>query len=379
MNIFEKHDMEYYSGDSIWYVERDSNILCRIDNNNVVFCGTIPYYGEIPYRMHPYCIHIDGLVICLPDIGETIVTYDCKKESFSEVKVNIDMENIRLRISNFWIYNGRLWCVSQGLSCIIEFDYNSNEIVEYYRIFDNIDESKCGYDSCMYDNKIFCISLISPQIGIFDIEKKEYEYIKIDVKEKGFNTISVVDNEVFLSGYTKKVYSYNLLDGLIMSVDLNDLSVVSKTIKDNSYKQIDYPSPLFRCSILTGNNLCYLPWYMLDTIPDSLVIIDRRTKKVKYLNIKKELFNCDIDETTSYLYFTRTFEEEKIEIYLDNSEKRIIEKRIVDTNSMDIKIDKERVCSRVFSKHYLEEGLLKYELYQNDLLEFVNKIKMISV
>ena len=357
-------DTAFYDNDSMWFVERRTNVLYQANyaENTIVYHAVIPYSGEDSYRVHPNCVKHHDYIICLPDQGKSIVIYDILNNSIFEINIEVP-KGIRIAILNYWIVEDRLWCVSSGMSCIIELNLSTLSIDNYYSIFDD-NCSRSGPDAELADGFIICPSYTSNIVSFFDIENKTIKRFDVKSAEKGYNTVSGYDNKIILSGFDKKIYVCNTRDYKIEVINLNDLL----SIYDSDGQEIVGlgSSPVFKKSFLFKDKVAFLPWYMPDTIADSIIVYDIEKNKAKAINIIESIRYRDNYNELRYLYFLRLVNDRVIETYCDYE----------DIKHIDIEkgeISNHPICFEraIYKDAYKMKTNTYIESYKNDIDEFL--------
>lgn len=359
--------MEFYCDNEVWFVERERNIICHVDNDTrrLFFHAIIPYGKADPFRAHPCCIKTNNTVVCFPDRGNSIVCYDLTDNLFKECLVPKSNNATRLAMVNYWKIGEEIWAVSTGDNSITEFDLDRKEIIDCYRIR-NDKSTNCATDACLIDQRMIVFPFASSnEIILFDIIRRKIIYRKIAADEIGFNTVSAYDGKLYLTGYTSNIYTYDLNSEKITRYKLEGLEINGKRV-DNHVK---FRSPIFRKSIMVGEDIIVLvPWYKPDTTANALVTFNINTCEASYIYFSDLFQGCEVSGS-DYLY-VRAVNDRVIEILIDKRNKRTI-----DVKNKDIRLDNTEIDMGL---HYeLSSGnssILLQEIYRRDLEGFLRVI-----
>ena len=369
INVNMKYDNAYFEDADMWFVERSNNILCQldIDKNKLIYHGIIPY-GSIgdAYRRHPQCVKYNNYIICLPDRGKSFVVYNLENKEFQECM--IDMKGcMRVGICNFWKINGNLWCVSSGMNSIIEFNPVLCEVVGYYAVFnDSINELGC--DACAIGTTILCTSVTSRMLAFFDVNDKKVRYYEAKSDEPGYNSISAYDTKIYLSGFSRHIYVFDRITYETCQIELNRDNF---HIFDDKHNEIqDFSNhPIFRKSFMTESFVVFLPWYMPDSMADSIVFFCQKTGKIKFYNILQDIYKKRVTYNSQYLYIMQIINNKEIEIYLDGEPLHYLNVQDGSVSHATTEV-KDTIYGNIFS----DKHLLISETGKNDLREYIRAI-----
>lgn len=309
--------------ENIWFVSRDDNILYKYDiiNKTRTSIATFndTYKSVVFFRLHPNCIEYNNRIICIPDKAHSFIFYNIELETFNQLEVNIDREK-RLDISDFWIIDGILWCVSRRTNKIIGVRLSDESLFYEKQIFkDDIDN--LGSGASMSNGKIYVTAQEKKTIAVFDVEDHSINYIDIESNEKGYNTISVCENIVYLTGYKKNIYIYNMATHEIEITELDDSELIIFNEKGKVIKSGN--SPIFKKSYIVGEYVVLLPWFYRDTNANSIVSMNFGMKSIKYHKLINEIIKEKI-ENDIFLCMIDSFDINNIEVVIDNYGSEII-------------------------------------------------------
>ena len=267
--MFIENDGFFKVDTGYWFIGRNDDVLYKL--NESMECTPVAFLSDEEkdvYRYHQKCVVYDNKVFCLPDRANYIAVYDIVEDSL--IKLSIPKgDNHRLSILYAYIEDDSLYCVSSGTGSIFEVSITDCRIKAEYEVFDKrdvgADEFSCD-KSLRLDGNIFFVSNCEPVIAIFDIRTKETKKIVINIKDKGFNTITYVNGTFLLTGYKENIYVWNGKSEEIttFSLNINDLYCMG-------YKN-DYSFPLFFDSCSMRNKALYTLFYQ--QFGKGLLIID---------------------------------------------------------------------------------------------------------
>lgn len=270
---------------SLWYIDRNENVLYRFDIKRneyeliSILPTTLPIKAECApfYRITPYCYKKDNLIFCMPDRGDSILVYDLRTAKVSKIDV-YKTENVRLSIHDFWDSGDRLWAISYGLSKILEINTNRKIIEKYYDIFDN-EEDLPGYETEMVNGILFCISRNSNRLCKFNIKTKKKEILEIPGLKEGINTICYDKNKFWFSGISGRIYVW---DGINYVLELNnypkEIEVYGIDTPKSKAKNIFLKSnvPVFYRSFFVNETVCFLPFNLDQAQCDVLLCVNKK-------------------------------------------------------------------------------------------------------
>lgn len=369
ININLEYDNAYFEEETMWFVERNNNILCQvdIDKKSVAYHGIIPYGNKgSAYRRHPQCVKYKNYIVCFPDRGKSFVVYNIEKGEFRECAIDTKMCE-RIGIYNFWEINGNLWCMSSGMNCIIEFDPILCKVVGYYSIF-NGSKNEVGVDACAVGTTIICTSIISRTLAFFDVNNKMFQYYNVESNESGYNSVSICGTKIYLTGYSRYIYVFDTVTQEICSMELSrdDFHVLDENnVEISGFSK----HPIFRKSFMTEKFIVFLPWYMPDSIADSIVIIFVKTGKIRYYNILQDIYKNKVASKYQYLYYMRIINSREIEIYLDREPLVYLNVEDESISYVTAKV-KDTIYGNIFS----DKSLLFSEVGKNDLREYIHAV-----
>lgn len=326
----------FCENDNIWYVERFTNSVIRIDGKGEkTILGTIPYSGT-----HPYCLKVKEKLICLPESGNVITIYDITNDEFRKIEID-GIKNINS--INYWVRDCIVWCVSRGGNCIIKIDMETESLIQIYTLSE--DKGKfIGLSADMVDNKIYIPSLESTHIFIFDIKSEKMVTVDIITTERGYNTISIVGEYIYLTGCCSNIYRYNMKDMSIKTIKLDE-------IKFQKYGD----DVLFLNSFVSFGKIFFIP-YTEPEHANAIVVHDIRMESTEYFDILRDIFKECSGFGNRFVNIVRYYDENQIDVYMDN-----LPLHRVDLLNRTVKILEEKVEDVRISKHYFEKPYILTE------------------
>lgn len=372
INVGLEYDNACYEDNSMWFVERNNNILCLLDRKKkqVIYRGIIPYHDNKAYRRHPRCIKWKNYIVCLPDLGKSIVVYNMENDSFKECPIDA-ASHIRLGIYSFWEREGTIWCVSSGMNRIIEFNLEQCQIMGYYSIFMS-DVDIVGVDACMSETTIICTSLTSRRLAFFDINTKTCRYFEAESEEPGYNSISVCGTKICMSGFSNHIYFFDLDDNKVHSIELDKRKF--HIYDDHNVEILGFSkNPIFRKSFCTKNFIVFMPWHMSDSVADSIVVCFWRDEKIEFYNIFTDICKNSLTYKGQYLSTMRFINENITEIYLDGESLCYL--NVEDGNVWK---ETETIEKIEYDKIFLDKNLIFREVLRDDLKEYIYAVSKIN-
>lgn len=257
----------------IWFVGINNSILYRIDANNEIYpIKMIPYRKEICFRNSSVCYKKKKNIYCFPERGQIIYIFDIEKNTIKEIQ--LENKEQRLGIYNVWFIDGNILCVSfqnNKLYIINEENQKIKKIQIPYLNFPKLDiQATC------YEKKLYFVSNKSTTVLEFSVEDMKFIEHYIKCKEKGFSTIAVDGEEIFITGRECALYRYNLLSNKLDSVDL-------KTYMKFEKKDVMYTGNIFYRSILLDGYVVLITENIFQLINNQIVIFNIRRKTINVL------------------------------------------------------------------------------------------------
>ena len=149
------NDYLFVDGDDVWLVNRDTNELCngKLSTGEFEYVCSIPFSGNVGYRMNTFCTKYGDYVICLPDTGKYIFIYNVKQKISREIEIE-NPKSVRLIVSWGKIFSRQLLVWSRGLKRLIEIELTDMSIKNYYKISEDEDDL-FSYEVISIKNSIY--------------------------------------------------------------------------------------------------------------------------------------------------------------------------------------------------------------------------------
>lgn len=361
-------DCTYQEKNEVWFVGNMNNSLwnMNLDTKELKYAALIPVNGENTFRRNTRCLKFENKIFCLPDLDDKIAIYDMGKDEFRFCKIGGKNEE-RRSIYNAWICGSTLWCVSYFMQQIIEINLSNISIKGIYPLFEESDR-KIGYESAMYEEDIYFVSRNDTVIGRFNLLTKEIQYYELDIDDKGFNTITTDGCNIYVTGYKKAVYIWNLKNNYIKVK--NNFPYEYKVCNTNkgNVEEICYDSPIFYRSTIIENYIIFLPWNFPGARSNGILIYDKSEQCI--LCVKDEELN---GKQNSSLYCFSYFDLENTVGLLSVLERHLFE---MDINHQIIYQRDFEICGyeRMFSDMGWRQNALR-EQGKIDLKVWLNLIR----
>ena len=226
---------------------------------------------------------------------------------------------------------------------------------------------KIGNGACMQDGTIYVSNQGKKDICIFDTTTFSKQFITVETREKGYNTVNVFCKYLYLTGKRKVLYKYNMEDGSIAEVDLDNSSFWICDEEGNIVK--DAKSHIFKESYLINNEyLILIPWYLWDTTANSIVVFSISNNCINYFNVLNGMINSNV-RGIRYICKPSFDENHKIVIYIDEYGTFSID---LSNNSV---VKKKYIVKKVnvINKYLLDKGLIKEDELMS-LKDFIDHV-----
>lgn len=272
--------------DKAWFVAGMYNILCYLNlkTNQCESVIDIPDTVQNKFRLTPYCMKTGNDVYCMPDFGKSIWIYHLNTGHFSEIPIN-NPERIRLGVGHFWIYDNKVYAVSNGLKQVIEINIAERRIENYYDICKEGSITK----SIREGMSIYSLSGVSSELYEFNLITKKTTTHKIpDVNEKLF-TVCSDGNYFWMSGYKKKLYMWDKEKNTIKVEDkfpngFGCYNFAKDTDGKVNYIINEYETPTFLYSVFVGDSFWFIPYQT-----NQILCWDRKSSCLSALGIDEEI------------------------------------------------------------------------------------------
>ena len=208
--------------------------------------------GDMVARKYRKIVRRDNEMFCIPDMQNNIKVYDLDSKEVFFIELD-NIETKRFCTMNAWIVGDCLWFVSNYSKELLEVSISKMCLVGKYKIFDQ-EDLECGYKCDLHDNKIYCVSQNAPRMAIFNIESKQCRQVDLCIKDKGFNTIQFLGEDLLLTGYENYIYVM-VDDGNI----LKEVLIMPIDLFENKKETTNLTYPLFDDVIVDKNQMVFIP------------------------------------------------------------------------------------------------------------------------
>lgn len=267
-----------------WFIWGEKNILCCLDllTYKCELISCIPESAYNRFRGHPVCIKYKNNIYCMPVYGSHIWVYNTISNAFNEICINgLDIvKNIR----DFWVYNEKIYAVSNGLKQVIELDLLELRITNYYTINSKTDIEQ----SIKVGSIIFMLLGKTSEICQFDLNTKEMRVYKISDTKRNYRTICYDGSKYWMSGDCKEVYVWDREKGLVNIITnfpenfgLYDFS--EKTYGKVDSKTYEYEQSTFIHSTVIGQNVWFIPY-----CTNEIIYVNKETYQIQEFEIEEE-------------------------------------------------------------------------------------------
>lgn len=279
--------MIYNSGtfeekDKVWFVGDLDNYLYCMDKKSMEtsIVALIPHLNDKdnPYRANSICKKYENNIICFPDKSKDIQIYNIIDKSFDSINIDLDVK--RLGIYNGWVYNGKIWCVTYSSGKLIKCDIETKKVEKIYNVCDSDGISNAG-EAVKNGELLYFISKMNCKIIEFNMQNENIKEYNISCKDKGFGTILVDGNNIYLTGFENCIYKWNKKNNMVEIIDLKGKITFTET---NVRKE----SVRFFHSYLINDYILFVPQNNFAFVCEEVIILDKKNKVVKTYNFRCE-------------------------------------------------------------------------------------------
>lgn len=283
-NCFCWSDNWWIEENNAWFVDGERDVLYKLNllTNQYKAVKELPNIEEIKFRQNPRCIKYKDYIVCMPDLGRYIWIY--KFNQFRKIEIN-NLNNKRIEINNFWVFEERLFAISVGLKQIIEINVEKQRIDNYYSL--SVPNAKIG-NSIKVGEKIFIVSVISSQVYEFNLYTKEVITHELATVNDKLYAICFDGRKFWLSGYNKAVYIWSPEKNTIEVIEdfpegfgIYDYSAKTNNLLDN--KTIIYETPIFKDIKSVGKYIWFIPFQT-----NKILYVEKKSSKFFELDIIEE-------------------------------------------------------------------------------------------
>ena len=279
----------------IWYVDRSNNCVISIDSENKkIIYGKIPFEGK-----YSGCIVYEKKVFCFPAMENTniIAIFDIQKQEFRKIEIGCERD---VNIIDHWITHDFIWMISQGNKSIIKLNIEFECVEKEYFVLG--DETFLGTASDMVGKNIYVVSQEDLNIYVFNIMTEEISCLKVETKEKGYNTVSVINDFIFLTGENNCIYKYN--------IEKRTIDVIN--FDQNKFQKYS-EGPCFVHAKKAFGKIYYTPF----TGPEranAIIIYNPVDDDLVYIDVLKDVFCKCVSFGNRYVDIIKIEDEENLDI-----------------------------------------------------------------
>lgn len=355
-------DGTFEEDDKIWFVGNKDNILYCMDKDfHTEMVAVVPAYEEDYYRANPICIKDENKVFMLPDKAKEIYVYNLENGDLTEISINLPCQ--RCSISNGWVIEGTLWCISNRIGELLKCNIRNNNVEKIFKIY-NPTEQYISAESIRVNHYLYFVVKNTTDIYEFDIEKEKLTILHTKIKDRGLSTIFTDGNKFYLTGFKNCIYCWNK--------DTDRIDVISLENKMNWIIENDEnKSARFGKIVSIKDYLLFIPQNSIHFISNELILFDRISNQVKIIDLSYNSEDREVEELFIYCFKT----EDEI-VLQDYKRKEFI---IINVNNGDISYKECDVTKRYNEKLwksiqnvggiYTEDNFLNIKDFMNYIVE----------
>lgn len=286
----------FEENDKVWFVGDLDNYLYCMDKKSMEtsIVAQIPYLDERnnPYRANAKCIRYEENIICFPDKSKDIQIYNTTNNAIDSIHIDLDAR--RLGIYNGWIYNGKIWCLTYSVGKLIKCDIELKKVEKIYNVCDSDGISNAG-EAVKNGELLYFISKMDCKIIEFNMQNENIREYDIACKDKGFGTILVDGDNIYLTGFENCIYIWNKKNNTVEIIDLKDKITFAET-------SVGKASVRFFHSYLINDYIVFVPQNNYAYVCEEIIVLDKRNNALKTYNLR-----CEGAERIPGEYFIYTF------------------------------------------------------------------------
>lgn len=265
-----------------WFIDPERSVLLKLDLNIMQcdFVVELPIGKQKNFRSHPKCIKVNDEIYCMPYNNNNILVYQLKKNKFIKIKLDT-LQKENAGIYNFELYDKEIFAVSIELNKIISINTEDKYVVKMYDLSENVSAST------LIGSSLFIVSSERNKIFQFDLKQKRLIEHIINVKSPGFKTICFDGEKVWLTGYKKEIYIWDLKNNSIQTItafpkcfSLYDTKV-EKGFVQNDFEIAD--TPIFLYTIYCNGIIWFIPFQT-----NLILYIHKNSKQLNIFEIENE-------------------------------------------------------------------------------------------
>lgn len=288
MKYLIENDQMYIEGSKAWFVDRNTNELITMDMKTMkcTYKGQVPITDGNAFRCNPFLCVYEQKVFLLPDYGKEVWLFDAEEEKLYEIEV-INKDKVAIKTSAKWVYNKRLYFVSQGLRKLVVIDIQTKKVEKYVDVFDTIGTFSFAFERI--ENTVYLASRTSNIILELDLETESLKYYSIPEMKGGIGTICFDGKVFWLSGCEKRLYAWNKEDNTVIVFEdfPEDFYVYDRTnvpVKIYSGKDV-MPFPIFLKSVLLKNRILFIPWNITQVCSEKMICMNLQDNMMTSIKI----------------------------------------------------------------------------------------------
>ena len=284
------NDGTFEENGNVWFVGYVDNILYHIDTiGSIEIVAIIPTEDTDTYRMNPICIKNKNEIICLPDRAKKIMIYNIETKEFREIPISLNVD--RCTISNAWVEEDYLWCVSYRSGELIKCNLENKEIKKFSVCPPNY-QSGAG-EAIKVNQDIYILHKNRTAITEFNIETEKEQVFELTCEDIGFGTIIYANNSFYLTGFKKNIYKWEKDNNRVTSIEIGEKIVFDAEI-DNS------KSFRFIHSKYVNGYILFIPNNDAHYICNDVILFDLEKETEKIYSFKDEKVSRKFGEYLVY-------------------------------------------------------------------------------
>ena len=284
-DLFIWGDNWWFENNKAWFVWGVENVLCCVDlvTTRCDLLRYIPDKATSKFRLTPYCIKYQDDIYCMPSYGKSVWVYNTTNYAFDEICID-NPDEISIGIQAFWIYENKIYAVSNDMKQIIEINHYTKKVDNCYQI------CKKGVltQSIKVDSFIYSLNGESGEIYQFDLTKKNFRMYKLPQIGKKYFTMCHDGEKFWLSGYCKEVYIWDSLTNKINIVngfprDFGIYDFTEETDGKANCIASEYKRFAFIHSVTLGENIWFIPY-----ITNKIIYVNKYTYQIHTFEVNEE-------------------------------------------------------------------------------------------
>lgn len=279
MDNFQSHIINegmVYDGKDYWLIEKNSNWLCKLSADML----TCEYIAQIPCEKNNVTIATNvvgniynSFVVCLPLRTNILWKYNILDGKIDKIQLPI-RNSPNLYINSSWIIDNSIWLAS-CTGRVWKVSLENNEVLDWYDLNDSSENISMGPEFIYHKDHIYGVSDTQGIIYDFNINTKKTSKFILNEDVKGFHTLCKLENALFFTGKTEKIYKYDCINNKFSKYNLFNSEI-------NSEKHLYVRSAVYKEKIVL------VPWLPKNVVPNEILIFDTKTEIVDVLKIDGE-------------------------------------------------------------------------------------------